>query len=321
MIELPAITAHALLAGLAALGLDVARIRREVGIDGDLLVPGRTLREPTWVALWDAARRQAPRDSLAVEAGLAVPFGAFGMLDYLAASAATFGGCLDSVERYFRVVARGVVLELGGTDGEPVVTVLDTGGGSHDDDAFIVGVLVARTRLARDPVPVRHVRLRAAHAPYEALLGAPVSTHAAAAEVAFGPPGRAARLTTADPALHGTLVALARELQLGEGPSDLEVAIRSRLRLSLRDGEPEVAAVARQLGMSARTLQRRLAAAGRTWQAVVDDFRAREAERLLRDGVDVTEVGIQLGYRDTSSFTRAFRRWKGAPPSEWRRGS
>ncbi len=77
--------------------------------------------------------------------------------------------------------------------------------------------------------------------------------------------------------------------------------------------------MARALGVSVRTLHRRLSDAGRTWQTVVDDFRAHEAERLLTLGRDVSTVAFELGFQDTSSFSRAFRRWKGSSPTDWAR--
>jgi AraC-like DNA-binding protein len=79
------------------------------------------------------------------------------------------------------------------------------------------------------------------------------------------------------------------------------------------------AAVARKLGLSARTLQRRLAEAGTSFQDVLDEVRAGAARRLLRDpALAVSEVAFSLGYAELSSFYRAFRRWTGQTPIDWR---
>ena len=57
---------------------------------------------------------------------------------------------------------------------------------------------------------------------------------------------------------------------------------------------------------------------GRTYQAVLDDFRAGEAERLLLDGrVPLAQVALALGFADQTAFSRAFRRWKGETPKDW----
>jgi AraC-like DNA-binding protein len=95
--------------------------------------------------------------------------------------------------------------------------------------------------------------------------------------------------------------------------------ILSRLRAvvveRLPDGEPSQSAVARALGVSVRTLQRRLAAEGASYQAILDGARAELARIYLAEGWSVTEIAFTLGFSDTSSFSRAFRRWTGTAPS------
>jgi AraC-like DNA-binding protein len=77
--------------------------------------------------------------------------------------------------------------------------------------------------------------------------------------------------------------------------------------------------VARQLGLSARTLKRRLAAEGTSFSVIIDERRA-EAARLmvLTDGTSLDEIAAQLGYSHTSAFSKAFRRWTGLTPREFR---
>ncbi|MFO0021138.1 MAG: helix-turn-helix transcriptional regulator, partial [Deltaproteobacteria bacterium] len=118
-------------------------------------------------------------------------------------------------------------------------------------------------------------------------------------------------------ALQRALVARVPPVGLGEGVREMEAAVRRRLRLSLADGVEGSKAVAESLGVSVRTLHRRIAEAGTSFAEILDAYRAVEAERLLQAGGDVTSVGVQLGYRETSSFTRAFRRWRGMAPSRW----
>jgi AraC-like DNA-binding protein len=130
-----------------------------------------------------------------------------------------------------------------------------------------------------------------------------------------------APLRTADPALQATLRHLSDRLDLGQDGTDLERAVRARLRGLLVQGRADAPTLARTMGMSERTLRRRLAGAGRTYQEVVDRFRETEAERLLAvPGAALTEVALRLGFSDPSAFTRAFRRWKGMPPSAWAAG-
>ncbi len=95
---------------------------------------------------------------------------------------------------------------------------------------------------------------------------------------------------------------------------------RVRAALADPDDAPQTsAAMAKRLGVSTRTLKRRLAEAGTTFSAVVADLRRDQATALLRTAASVDEVAAQLGYADAQSFSRAFRRWTGMTPSAYRR--
>jgi AraC-like DNA-binding protein len=95
------------------------------------------------------------------------------------------------------------------------------------------------------------------------------------------------------------------------------------VRLALSDGmcgdRPAVAKVAKGLGMSARTMQRRLGELGTTYQKVLDDVRQRSARRLLANtALGIGEVAFLLGFEEVNSFTRAFQAWEGSTPARWR---
>lgn len=87
----------------------------------------------------------------------------------------------------------------------------------------------------------------------------------------------------------------------------------------LPGGYPPIEDVARLLQTSPRTLQRRLNEAGVSYTDLVDRCRrhnACEALRFTRDSI--RDIAASQGYRDVSSFSRAFRRWTGAAPRAWR---
>ena len=76
---------------------------------------------------------------------------------------------------------------------------------------------------------------------------------------------------------------------------------------------------ARTLGLAPRTLQRRLDACGVSFGDILADVRRSVArERLLEGGTAVTELAMALGYSDAAHFIRAFRRWEGLTPTQWR---
>jgi AraC-like DNA-binding protein len=95
--------------------------------------------------------------------------------------------------------------------------------------------------------------------------------------------------------------------------------LRGIIRSSLSEGYPSVEQVAEQLKVPVRTLQRRLNEQGVTYSDVVETFRYREACRLLRRTVrPVAAIAAALGYQDPSHFSRAFLRWSGMRPTQYR---
>lgn len=102
---------------------------------------------------------------------------------------------------------------------------------------------------------------------------------------------------------------------------DPVASVREEIVRALERGTtPSQAATAKALGVSARTLQRALGACGATFTAVVDEARGAEARRLLlHTRLSMQDVARRLGYYDTAGFFRAFRRWTGTTPGEFRR--
>lgn len=94
--------------------------------------------------------------------------------------------------------------------------------------------------------------------------------------------------------------------------------VRDVLVARLND-PPDSDEVAASLHLSPRTFQRRLANEGTSFRSLLDEVREQLAEELLvTGGLPVTEVAHRLGYVEVSSFSQAFRRWKGIGPREWR---
>lgn len=78
--------------------------------------------------------------------------------------------------------------------------------------------------------------------------------------------------------------------------------------------------VAERLGLAERTLHRRLAGEGHAFQQLNEQIKQRLAERLLSDSqLDLTSIAQRLGYAEAASFSRAFSRWNGCPPGQWKR--
>ena len=83
---------------------------------------------------------------------------------------------------------------------------------------------------------------------------------------------------------------------------------------------PNIQLVAGAIGMSTRTLQRRLGEDGVTYAQVVARARAEMARQMLRDSAwKIGEIGRTIGYSNAGHFTRAFLRWTGRTPRDFRR--
>jgi AraC-like DNA-binding protein len=95
--------------------------------------------------------------------------------------------------------------------------------------------------------------------------------------------------------------------------------VRSALSGTMCGARPALADVAKSLGMSARTMQRRLGELGTTYHDVLDDVRKRSARRLLANtDLAMGEIAFVLGFEEVNSFMRAFHAWEGTPPAKWR---
>jgi AraC-like DNA-binding protein len=95
--------------------------------------------------------------------------------------------------------------------------------------------------------------------------------------------------------------------------------VKGILKPLLAGRRPEIEDVARELRTSPRTLQRRLAEDGATFQQLMQEARRELARHyLLHSSLELNETAYLLGYEDAHSFFRAFHDWEGSPPGEWR---
>lgn len=323
---LPALTLRLQLQGLATLGLDVERVRTRLGPlpeAPDALVPVQA-----YLDMWREAERLYGQPGLPSALAHAIPFGAFGALDYLVGSAETVAGCCESAMLHFAMVSTDTALEIDPVDdGAHVLRVRPLAPLPEQALEFTLAALFSRLRYVSNGhfrpqwlgLPVARpaddgVRLRL----FEQ---APAYAHPCA-EMLIDAATWRLPAHSADAFLHATLKGMAAQLKLAQpGDSSLERALRARLRDALAQGRADASRMAELLGVSERTLQRRLADIGRSFSDVVEEFRREEAARLLAaPGLHLVDVASRLGYAEQTSFTRAFRRWTGVTPGAWRTG-
>lgn len=113
--------------------------------------------------------------------------------------------------------------------------------------------------------------------------------------------------------------ALDRSLDEQQRSRSFPETVKWILKRSLTAGRPDIQAVARELGMSDRTLQRRLTEENTSFKHLLTQARHEQAREYLADpSLDIKEVAFLVGYEDQNSFYRAFRLWEGNTPSHWR---
>jgi AraC-like DNA-binding protein len=100
--------------------------------------------------------------------------------------------------------------------------------------------------------------------------------------------------------------------------SPFRAEVEQRLEPLLASGEIGIERLARDLGYSRQTLYRRLKAEGITYEQLLDGLRRRLALSFMREGLSVKEAAYRLGFSDPAAFSRAFKRWTGASPSDMR---
>jgi len=151
---------------------------------------------------------------------------------------------------------------------------------------------------------------------YEEVFRAPVSFNAAFDEFEADHANLALPLTSADPITVEVLDSTVAQLTASAATPPTPFLDRVRKSVATHPhGEPSPDEIAKELGISARTLRRHLEQDGTSLRAVVDEVRRSRADELLGTGRSVKEVAFALGFSEPSAFSRAYKRWTGKAPS------
>jgi AraC-like DNA-binding protein len=296
--------------------LATAGLRREDVENPDVYVSPRAC-----AGVFAAASAQKRMPNLALQLALNTPVGVAPLLDYLIVSSESVGAGLARLARYLRLVNPGIRLEVRDRF-NPVRVVVDRG--SPFESELTVSMSILRFMRETDE------RLRAAHAcfthepddvaAFAAALHCPMRVRASWNGWALSNDMMRLPLRRRDPALSQWLERQAAAI-LARLPAsgDVRDEVRSVLSTQLTVGDIRIDAVARRLSTTPRTLQRRLARAGTSFDALCDDARKHAAETYLADAtLTIAEVTYLLGYSEPTAFHRAFRRWHGTTPHAFR---
>ncbi len=292
------------------------------GWDPDLRIPMSAAHD-----LLDAGVVFLGDPELGLKAGSGIRHGDVGVLDYAMSSSDTVRSAIEVAARYMRLIndALQVRLETEGTRAMIRLEnqmVLPRAAEDFQMSAFYKSHAGSMLRDLPDlefwfthGPPEQDAEYRRTFAPGTVRFAAPCTA------IVFDAAHLDLPLSSADSRLH-SVVRKHADLMLAELPKaqNLTEKVRDLVAEDLPHGQPSAARSARQLGMSPRTLGRRLEAEGTTFTALVDDLRQRLAIRYLgSQEVTLAEITFLLGFSHAAAFHRAFKRWTGQTPVEYRR--
>ena len=314
------------------LGVDIGALLDEAGVAPASLV-GRDARigATPFLALVRAAQdRTAAHVDAPLRMAKLFKLSYYGIVGYVTSNAATVHEGFSKMQRYEDLVyeraAPRVAFEedrfiLASKNAPWMDTLYLT-----SEAIVIAGVDAVRQFVASPVMPLEvHVqhRRRARGLPLEDVFGCPVRYGADAMTVVFDEHVGRMRIRAHEPELASHIeeqaATLLGSLPMADGDASLSSQVKHLLGDQLRSDEASSARLARRLGMSERTFQRRLADEGVSFSDLLDRARHESALSVLREAPSVKEAGYILGYRSSTAFIRAFRRWTGVAPTDYRR--
>ncbi len=321
-----------ILAVVAKRGGSAERVLSAAGLrTRDLADPEHFVDVERMLRLQDAAAREVGDDSLALTMSLTYRADRFGALAYALLNAPTVGAAVRNFERYAHTVIRGVpvVIELRGPE---CMVAYDLPVGDrelrrqHAEGLSVIVLEVLRRLIGPEWRPKRvefgHRKPADVTQHMRVFGGAPLRFEA---EHSFALVFPASDLDRPVPGADTQILPVVKRY-LDDFPAPASAAdgwpaqVRTLIARNVGNGHPNMERIARELGLSGRTLQRRLGERGLAWKTLVEEVRRELALRYLKDDHNsLTELAFLLGYSDLSAFDRAFRRWLGTTPAAERR--
>jgi AraC-like DNA-binding protein len=306
------------------LGYEIDDQFAQVGIQQSDLERDPDARIPcaVWLPIMQRALQPRPLKNFLFKAAAAIPIGSFPLLDYLIVTSDSVGAAVRQLKRYLALVDSPHIIAI--EDGDDSVRVVFVSRDGRPADEF--GIALALLRLREEageafrPSYISFQHMPEDTAEIEAMFGCPVRASATWNGVAFSQTTWNLPLRRRDPILAKLLQqqadeAIARLPRMEGVGYDVRRALASRVA----GGDTRIQSVARALATSVRSLQRRLADAGSSYQQLVDLARKDAAERYLAtSSFSIGEIAYLLGYSEAAAFNRAFRRWHKSTPQAFR---
>ncbi len=327
MLRVDAVWARRVVAELDRAGLAAADLLSAVGLRREqLTAPDALIPFHAHVMLFENAAQALREPCFGFRLGSAVELTEAGLLAYVILNSHDLGGALRNLCRYLPILTEGYVCELR-REGDEVrllsslVDPVETSSRQLSDFGATLMVRICEAITGHRVRPLRiELRHEAACPMLSRQLRLPVLVDQPRSALVLDAASLAVPVVDADARLLDLLRRYADEVLTRRAAKDDLVGRAERWILdNLHTSQVGVAPLARSLGMSDRTLARRLAESGLTPAGLVDDLRRRLADKYLAEhAFSLGRITYLLGYSDLSAFTRAFRRWTGRAPSEWR---
>jgi len=317
-------------ARLDEMGKDPAPVLAKAGVTTEeARNPAIRLEVRTQIRLLELAAGELQDDLLGFHLARSFDLREIGLLYYVIASSERLEDALRDVERYSRIMNEGVRLRFSLQDRAATIALdyvnVDRRTDRQQIEFWLVALVrmcrqLTDTRLAPSQLKMKHFR-NEVPAEFRVFFGGDVEFGADGDAVSFPAQLAALPLVGRDGYLHELLRRYAEEALAGssrERPT-LRSKVEEILPGLLPHGRAVASEVARRLGMSSRTLSRKLGEEGTSFAEILDQLRAALAKRYLDDEtLPVSEIAWLLGYREVSSLTHAFKRWTGTTPRLFR---
>ena len=320
---------HSILPKLQArYGIDMAALVDKVGIEfGQLNDPEYLIPFFRVGAFFLELFRETGDQALGLEIGCAVEARSYHVLGYAIISSSNIAEAIDRLIRYERLAGK-----LGSTtlhSGDPVKLQwhcpFDGPFANHLKEAAIAGWITLGKSLVADAVRPTGVYFDHGCAAdiqrYQAAFEAPVHFESDWCGVTFAAEEMQQPIISADPGLKMLMDNQALDrLQKFDTRINVVNEVRAQIAKGLPNGEPTLESVAGPLSLTSRALQNRLKSADISFKEVVDEVREQLAYAYLSDEVtSLIDIAFLLGFAEQSSFSRAFKRWRGMSPNEFRK--
>jgi AraC-like DNA-binding protein len=286
------------------------------------------LRVRDQIRLLNLAATALQDDLLGFHLGQPPDLREFGFLYYVSASSERLGDALRQLARYASIANEGVSMRyLGGTN--IGISFHYVGVSRHLDRHQIEFFVVALIRLCRQLTGTRLVpsRVKLTHrrdskcAEFTKFLGGNAEFGAAIDVLEFASAVKDMPIVSADHHLNRLLISYCEDA-LRRRPNkrgSFRPSVENAIVPLLPHGRAKIDEVARRLGVSQRTLARRLSAERLTFSAILESLKIDLAERYLSDeNLSISQIAWLLGYQEVSSLTHAFKRWTGQTPRQVR---